>query len=436
MRNATAHVSPWRGAESEVKICEKLTRHAGVTTDACCPHVLAALRVVLDRLLLPHSCIHPNTCDNSVLSSGQPPRFRSSNLQPLQSSPKSITTSYRRHCQHPPPWLASCHPTVRYCNQPPLLVFSRPGTNNMGRGTGGSPPRILSDRCALLAFRDELPRDTSLGFVPTMGNLHDGHGVLISESVRHCDVTLVSIYVNPKQFGVGEDFASYPRTLQHDLQLCERLGATAIFAPSADAVYADDHATTVSVASGKAERNTRAEGFYRPVMFDGVGTVMAKLLCAIQPHTVWMGQKDAQQLTVVRSMLKDLWMRTELRIVPTAREAGTGLAMSSRNSYLTEEQRKRAGVVYAALCLGQRRFEEGERDAETIRKVVHDAMQTEVDKWDKRKQSEFIEDYVSVCGRWDMREIDGAIEMGQSTVLCVGVRLAATRLVDNVVLFE
>jgi len=199
-------------------------------------------------------------------------------------------------------------------------------------------------RAAVAAARSE---GRVIGLVPTMGALHAGHLALVERSVAECGFTVVSVFVNPTQFGPGEDLERYPRTLQADVQLCQQAGADLVFAPSADEMYAADAATTVHVA-----RLTEGLcGAFRPGHFDGVTTVVCKLLNIAQPDRAYFGEKDYQQLVVVRRMVADLDLPVEVISVPTVREAD-GLAMSSRNRYLTPEQRAVAPALHRALLAG------------------------------------------------------------------------------------
>ena len=203
-----------------------------------------------------------------------------------------------------------------------------------------------------------------IGFVPTMGALHEGHLSLVRAAKAECDCTVVSIFVNPSQFGPNEDLAKYPRTLDADLALLAGCGADLVFAPSNDEVYRAGHATWVEVGS-VAEP---LEGAFRPGHFRGVATVVLKLLNMVQPDAAYFGQKDYQQALVIRRMAADLDVPVAIRVCPTVREPD-GLAMSSRNRYLSPAARRRALVLWKSLQLAGKLVEEGQRDAARDRRA-------------------------------------------------------------------
>ena len=197
-----------------------------------------------------------------------------------------------------------------------------------------------------------------LGLVPTMGYLHDGHLSLVARAKAECPAVAATIFVNPTQFGPNEDLARYPRDLPRDLRLLEAAGVDLVFAPEAAEIYPPGFDTQI-VIGGVAEV---LEGAVRPGHFAGVATVVAKLLNIVQPTRAYFGQKDAQQSVVIRRLVRDLNLPVEVIVAPTVREAD-GLALSSRNSYLTPEQRAAAPVIYRALTVARERFAAGERDA-------------------------------------------------------------------------
>jgi pantoate--beta-alanine ligase len=196
----------------------------------------------------------------------------------------------------------------------------------------------------------------SVGLVPTMGALHDGHASLVERAARDCDVVAVTIFVNPLQFGANEDLDAYPRTLDADVKLAEQAGAALVFAPTVREMYADGTATTVSVAS---DMTGVLEGASRPGHFDGVATVVAKLFAMAGRCRAYFGEKDFQQLAVVRRMAADLSFPVEVVPCPTVR-ADDGLALSSRNAYLTEDERRAAPVLHRALQTGATALAAGE----------------------------------------------------------------------------
>lgn len=217
-------------------------------------------------------------------------------------------------------------------------------------------PRIAELRAAVQAARGA---GKSIGVVPTMGALHEGHAELIRRARAETGYVVVTIFVNPIQFDRPEDLAKYPRDLATDVQLCERMGADAVFAPSAEEMYPGELRTQVEV-TGVSEK---LEGEFRPGHFKGVATVVAKLLNIAAPDRAYFGEKDAQQLAVIQKMVVDLNMPVEIVPVATVRESD-GLAMSSRNRLLTDEQRRAAPVLYRALCVARDRLLAGASPAE------------------------------------------------------------------------
>ena len=204
-----------------------------------------------------------------------------------------------------------------------------------------------------------------VGLVPTMGYLHEGHVSLIKRAVKENDTVVVSVYVNPIQFGPNEDLEKYPRDLARDSELCSNAGADLIFHPEKNEMYADDFCTSVNV-TGLTENLC---GKSRPVHFGGVCTVVSKLFNIVNPDKAYFGQKDAQQLAVVRRMVRDLSMGIEIVGCPIIREED-GLAKSSRNTYLSPEERKAATILYKSLMLGKKAIEDGERDCKKVIDII------------------------------------------------------------------
>jgi pantoate--beta-alanine ligase len=267
----------------------------------------------------------------------------------------------------------------------------------------------------LRLLRDKL--DGTVGFVPTMGYLHEGHLALVKQARAENSGVIVSIYVNPAQFGPGEDFAAYPRDLNRDLKLLGDAGVDIVFVPSDDEMYPSEFSTWVDVE----EVTERLEGASRPGHFRGVTTVVAKLFNIVQPSRVYFGQKDAQQAIVIKRMVADLDMRVEVVVVPTLRESD-GLAMSSRNIYLDREERQAATVLSKALTLARQLREEGVRDAEEIRRQMVSLIQ--------REPLAQI-DYVSIAHADTLQEMD----LMEGVVLAsLAVRIGRTRLIDNMIL--
>jgi pantoate--beta-alanine ligase len=255
-----------------------------------------------------------------------------------------------------------------------------------------------------------------VGFVPTMGYLHQGHLALVRQARAENVSVVVSIFVNPTQFGPQEDFARYPRDPQRDLALLDKEGTDIVFMPSADEMYPKNFNSWVEV--GKVAE--RLEGAARPGHFRGVATVVAKLFNIVQPDRAYFGQKDAQQLIVIRKMASDLDMNLEIVAVPTVREPD-GLAMSSRNTYLNPEERKQAIVLYQALTLAHKLWAQGEKDAKAIRRQMTDLIQ---------KQPLAKIDYISIADAETLDELD---RVKPPALVSLAVRIGKTRLIDNVV---
>jgi pantoate--beta-alanine ligase len=263
-------------------------------------------------------------------------------------------------------------------------------------------------------LRGKLP--TPVGFVPTMGYLHEGHLVLVRQARAENASVVVSIFVNPTQFGPREDFKEYPRDPQRDLALLGKEGVDVVFMPSVDEVYPPGFNSWVEV--GKIAQ--RLEGASRPGHFRGVATVVARLFNIVQPDRAYFGQKDAQQLLVVKNMVAELDMKLEVIGVPTVREPD-GLAMSSRNTYLNPEERKAALVLYQSLILAQRLYSEGEKDAKLIRRQMRELIQ-------KQPLAEI--DYISIADAETLDELD---EVRPPALVSLAVKIGKTRLIDNVV---
>ena len=256
-----------------------------------------------------------------------------------------------------------------------------------------------------------------VGLVPTMGYLHEGHLSLVRRARIENPSVVVSIFVNPTQFGPREDFKAYPRDPQRDLSLLEKEKTDVVFMPSADEMYPPRFNSWVEV--GKITE--RLEGASRPGHFRGVTTVVAKLFNIVQPTRAYFGQKDAQQVIVIKKMSTDLDMNLEIVTLPTVRE-DDGLAMSSRNTYLTPEQRRAATVLYQALSLVQRLWLQGERNARDLRHQITTVIQ-------KQPLAEI--DYVSIADAETLEELASATP---PALVSLAVRFGSTRLIDNVVL--
>ncbi len=257
----------------------------------------------------------------------------------------------------------------------------------------------------------------SFGIVPTMGALHAGHGSLVAKARTECSYVGVSVFVNPAQFSAGEDFGNYPRDIRRDLELLESLGVDLVWTPTTESMYPPGFQTWVAVEDISAP----LEGKCRPGHFRGVTTVVAKLLNAFLPDKAYFGQKDAQQVVVLKRMVKDLNFPVELVVCPTIREPD-GLAMSSRNAYLNPEERRAATVLYKSLTAAKDAYDKGERNADALRK----AMQRIV-----RSEPLAAEQYISASDPDALCELQ-KIEKG--VLLSLAVRIGKTRLIDNILI--
>ena len=262
-----------------------------------------------------------------------------------------------------------------------------------------------------------LSLNETVGLVPTMGYLHEGHLSLIRQANKECDYVIVSIFVNPTQFGVNEDLSKYPRDLERDLSLIQPLGVDLVWNPTPEIMYPIGYQTWVEV-----DALTRPlEGALRPTHFKGVTTVVAELFNAVQPHKAYFGQKDAQQAAVIRQMVRDLNFPIDIVVCPIIREID-GLAMSSRNKYLEGDDRKAATVLFRSLSAAKAAYEGGERNAEKLRAKMKEVIESE-----PRAQMQYVS-----CADYDsLEELD--VVKGK-TVLSMAVILGRTRLIDNFVL--
>jgi len=279
------------------------------------------------------------------------------------------------------------------------------------RGT----PRVFEDpRLLRHAVVEAQRQGAKVGLVPTMGALHEGHLSLVDACRSACDVTVASIFVNPTQFGPREDLASYPRSLPRDLQLLAERGCQLAFVPEAESMYGPRHDTYVDV--GAAARGW--EGAIRPTHFRGVATVVLKLFHIIPADCAFFGQKDYQQTVVVKQMAADLDVPIEIRVLPTVRESD-GLAMSSRNAYLTPDQRAVAPRLWESLQLAQSLFDAGVRDADRIQRAMQASLAAE-------PQLEL--QYVACFAEGTLCEVE---RLDAPTIVALAARLGATRLIDN-----
>ena len=257
-----------------------------------------------------------------------------------------------------------------------------------------------------------------LGFVPTMGYLHEGHIALVEAARAECATVAASIFVNPTQFGPNEDFERYPRDEDRDLELLEAAGTDLVLMPPVEEVYPPGDATRVQVSGITAGQ----EGARRPGHFEGVATVVAKLFGMVQPDRAYFGEKDGQQLRVIRRMTRDLLLPIEIVACPTVREPD-GLALSSRNVYLSAEERTQALSLSAGLQAASEAFDGGERDAGRLRAMVRERIEA---------QPTADISYVSLADSETLEELEGAVE--RVAMLSLAVRFSGTTLIDNVTL--
>ncbi|MBL8089850.1 MAG: pantoate--beta-alanine ligase [Anaerolineales bacterium] len=274
---------------------------------------------------------------------------------------------------------------------------------------------ILSSLLDLRTKR--LSLDGKVGLVPTMGYLHPGHLSLVSRAKAENDHVIVTIFVNPTQFGANEDLSKYPRDLERDLELLKPLGVDVVWNPSAEIMYPSGYQTWVNVEA----LTNPLEGAMRPGHFKGVTTIVSKIFNATQPHKAYFGQKDAQQVAVIRRMTLDLNFPIEIVVCPTLRE-DDGLAMSSRNKYLNDEERKAATVLFRSLSEAKKLFDAGERDADVLRNKMKEVLGSE---------PLANVQYVS-CADYDSLEELNLIE--NKALLSMAVFIGKTRLIDNFVL--
>jgi pantoate--beta-alanine ligase len=260
-------------------------------------------------------------------------------------------------------------------------------------------------------------RGKKIGFVPTMGALHIGHISLIEKARQQTDFVVVSIFVNPTQFGPSEDFKKYPRPLKKDLAICRKAGVDVVFAPTAEQIYSGENLTWVNVE----KLIEPLCGRFRPGHFRGVTTVCAKLFNIVVPDIAFFGQKDAQQAIIIKRMVADLNMPLKIFVCPTIRES-SGLAVSSRNQYLTARQKKEAALVYKSLQKCRELIEDGVSDSKTItnrmRKVLKQAPSIKIE-------------YISIV---DAETLQEPVRIAEKVLIATAVKIGSTRLIDNILL--
>jgi len=278
---------------------------------------------------------------------------------------------------------------------------------------------IINRRARMSSLARKLRRENkTIGFVPTMGALHEGHLALVKEARQMCDIVIASIFVNPAQFNEQKDFDKYPRDLTSDAALLTEYQVDYIFAPDAEEIYPSGFSTYVYVEN----LTETLEGASRPGHFRGVATVVTILFNTIRPDFAFFGQKDAQQVAVIKRLTTDLGFDTEIVVVPIVREE-TGLAMSSRNTLLSEEERQKASIIYKGLREAKIAARDGERNAAILAEIVRKTIETE---------PLAAVDYVAVV---DNETLEPVEKVGESAVLiAVAARFGRVRLIDNTVL--
>ena len=279
--------------------------------------------------------------------------------------------------------------------------------------------RLVKTIKEMQSLSEELRKEKRIGLVPTMGYLHEGHLSLVKMARRLTDVVVVSIFVNPAQFGPKEDFSKYPRDLQRDMKLLEKEHTDIVFFPEDKDMYPEGYSTYIQVKG----LEDYLCGKTRAGHFVGVATVVAKLLNIVKPHLAVFGQKDYQQMRVIQRMVKDLNMDIEIIPHPTLREKD-GLAMSSRNTYLSPTERERALLIYRAIKKVEEIFKEGQREAP--------AMKEEAKRVLSSKNGIDIE-YISICNTDTLEEVD---QIKDKALLAIACRIGRTRLIDNTILME
>jgi pantoate--beta-alanine ligase len=273
-------------------------------------------------------------------------------------------------------------------------------------------------RMSSVARKLRREQDRTIGLVPTMGALHEGHLSLVREARRMCDKVIVSVFVNPTQFGPSEDFEHYPRDLTKDTALLTDYNVDYIFAPSAEEMYPKDFSTYVNVGG----LSKLLEGETRPGHFRGVATVVAILLNTVRPDFAFFGQKDAQQAVIIKRMVRDLAFDTEIVVLPTVRE-DSGLAISSRNLYLTPEEQESASIIHRGLSKAKEAFKKGERHSSKLEEIVRATIESE---------PRVRVDYVSLVDAETLEKLDKVDD--RPILLAVAAYVGKTRLIDNTIL--
>ena len=278
---------------------------------------------------------------------------------------------------------------------------------------------IINRRQRMFSISRKLRREErSVGFVPTMGALHAGHLALVKEARATCDIVIVSIFVNPAQFNHQGDLENYPRDLTADAAILTEYDVDYVFAPENQEIYPDGFSTYIDVEG----LTTTLEGASRPGHFRGVATVVTILFNTIRPDFAFFGQKDAQQIAVIKRLTLDLGFETEIVVIPVIREE-SGLALSSRNTLLSPEEHQKAAIIIEALREAKMAFKKGERNAATLTQIVTDRIETE---------PLANIDYVAIVGRETLQTVDKIGD--EETLICAAVSIGSIRLIDNVIL--
>ena len=266
------------------------------------------------------------------------------------------------------------------------------------------------------SFRE---KNLTVGLVPTMGCLHEGHLSLVKQSIQSCDRTIVSIFVNPTQFGPNEDLDTYPRQLQADSEILEEVGVDVLFHPTSEEIYPENYNTYVEVEGITKHLCGRS----RPDLFRGVSTVVLKLFNIVQPHNAFFGEKDWQQLAVIESLVKDLNLDVVIKRVPIVRESD-GLAMSSRNRYLSPRERQTALSLSRTLKQAKDAIRQGTKSVKAIESLIHQSL---------IKEKELVIDYISICDPVNFVKKE---KICDTTLIALAVKIGSSRLIDNCIIEE
>ncbi len=275
--------------------------------------------------------------------------------------------------------------------------------------------RLIKEISQMKDYRKKIKAPQVVGFVPTMGAIHQGHLSLLRKACQQCDRVVMSIFVNPTQFGRGDDYQRYPRNLSEDMKLSEKEGVDVVFAPSTEEMYPQGYSTFIE---SKGSLSSTLEGAFRPGHFRGVVTVLIKLFNIVNPDYSYLGEKDYQQVLIVRKVVDELNLDTQVIILPTAREKD-GLALSSRNFYLNREERRAATVLYKALKRAKLWVKEGERNPFSIVSKIKDLI---------RKEPLAKVDYVAVVNPETLEKVE---DIRGEVLVLLAVKIGEARLIDN-----